>query len=367
MSCISLIIILILTILIWNAVDSQNKLHNSQVKQQNQMLADAVEGGMFDALAIGDNDVVKAQFERLNEKLSGLKVFVYDFNGKISFATDTDQQGKNITEIIDGEAASGVKTVLNSEKEKDPGKEKTSDTMYHNNFDGEPYTISHKVIPNEKRCFHCHGGSKEILGGITVCSSEALSLENIRTSRNKSFIIGITGLIVIVVMIWILFHYLVNTRLALITKISGRMSQGDFTNDISVTGNNEISTILAGSKKMNHELKEMISKVVYSCNDLVIFSKNLENVSSSMSNHAEQTSKKSKQVAVAADEMSSNLGTITSAMEQTASNLDMMASASEEMHTTASEISKSTVKAKNTIEKSAEEFKHSAEVVEELG
>ncbi|SLM28869.1 putative Methyl-accepting chemotaxis sensory transducer [Desulfamplus magnetovallimortis] len=359
MSCISVIVILVFAIFVWNIVKSQNSLHTIQAGQQNMMLADAVEGGMFDALAIGDNDVVKTQFKRLHDNLSGLKVFVYDFNGKISFTTDSGYEHKQIMDIVGIEAGSALKALLENGD--------SSDSMYNGRFDGEPFTISHKVIPNEKRCFHCHGSSREILGGITVCSSEAESLANMQYSRNISLLIGVVGLIAIIVMIWVLFHYLVNTRLSLVTAISQQMSKGDFTTDIVVTGNNEISTILMGTKKLNAELSSMIRRVIENCNDLNLFSLTLEDVSSTLSTHVTETSGKSQRVASSAEEMSSSLQTIASAMEETTVNVSMMASAAEEMHTTAGEISKSTGQAKFTIEKAAEAFMHTANVVDELG
>ena len=96
---------------------------------QNTMLAGAVEGGMSDALASGDNDVVRGQFQRLHNTLPGLKVFVYDFNGKISFSTDKGVVGASVRSLLGEGPGMAVETMMSENR--------NQEGIVHATFDGQ--------------------------------------------------------------------------------------------------------------------------------------------------------------------------------------------------------------------------------------
>ncbi|MFO7750612.1 MAG: methyl-accepting chemotaxis protein [Desulfobacteraceae bacterium] len=349
----------VLTAIIGFNVASQRRLSEHQLALQNRMLASAVEGGMFDALAIGDNDVVRTQFKRLHKNLSELKVFVYDFNGKVSFSTEEKAVGTPIDRVFNQETVSGIEKMIASGK-------KTGE-MVHGRFDSEPFSIVNEPIPNESRCYHCHGSSKKVLGGISVCSSEKAAMAAITTGRTRSIAMGGAGIVLIVFFVWLMFQKMVNQRVKTILEATGKMREGDFTHEIEVAGEDEISHIIARINLVNQEMRTIISGVVDSSDDLSDSSSDLNAISKSLLAGATETSGKSHTVSAAAEEMSANLNSIVASMEQTASNVSVVASSSEEMNATVNEISQSAGAAKSTIEKAVADFSSVAKVVQELG
>ena len=67
---------------------NQNQLIRSQTQQSCESLAAAIESSSFDALAVGNNNEVRKQFNRLKEQVAGIEVSIFDFNGNITFASD---------------------------------------------------------------------------------------------------------------------------------------------------------------------------------------------------------------------------------------------------------------------------------------
>ncbi|MEA1967859.1 MAG: methyl-accepting chemotaxis protein [Thermodesulfobacteriota bacterium] len=356
---IATVVFIVLAAVIWFNIASQKSLSENQLARQNEMLANAVEGGMFDALAIGDNDVVRTQFKRLHKNLSDLKVFVYDFNGKISFSTEEKAVGSEIDSFLGDNAANGVKAMIASGND--------NKQLFHKKFNGEIFSIVNKSIPNESRCYHCHGSSKKVLGGISVCSSEQAAVAAIKSSRNQSILIGTIGIVFIIFSVWFLFHMLVNKRVVDILGVTGKMRQGDFTHEIKVKGEDELSHIIARINMVNQEMRQIIFKVIESSNELSGSSTELSAISENLLAGATETSGKSNTVAVASEEMSSNLSSIAASMEETASNVSVVASASEEMNSTVSEIAHNAGSAKTIIDKAVTDFSNVAEVVKELG
>ncbi len=90
------IVAFVFSIIIFLGVNSQKSLINQQILSQNRTIAEIIEGSIFDALAKGDNDTVRKQFLRLNEKSDDIKVYVYDFDQTIAFSTENSAIGDKI-------------------------------------------------------------------------------------------------------------------------------------------------------------------------------------------------------------------------------------------------------------------------------
>ena len=65
-------------------------------------------------------------------------------------------------------------------------------------IEGVPYLSQFRPILNEQRCFHCHGSSRKVLGGMQIRSSIQEAYVAATDSRNKGIILGIIGLVVLI-------------------------------------------------------------------------------------------------------------------------------------------------------------------------
>ena len=224
---VSLSVILVMTLTLWFNISFQNRLGTDQLTTQNKIMAQAIEGGMFDALAIGDNDTVRTQFKRLNEKISGLKVFVYDFNGLISFSSDIDSVGKPIKKFLGEGSDKDLVAMLETGT--------ASNASFQVTLDKEVYTMENDPILNESRCFHCHGPNRKVLGGISVFSSMTSMNKSIQQGRNTNILIGLAGICVIILCVWMFFHFLVNKKVRLVLDATTRMREKDFTHEVVIS------------------------------------------------------------------------------------------------------------------------------------
>ena len=356
---ISGVVMVVLVAVIYSNIISQKNLAEHQMGLQNIMLAGAVEGGVFDALASGNNDVVRDQFKRLHKILPNLKVFVYDYNGKISFSTEADAVGAQVKSIIGDVPSKAVETMM--------AMNRNDDKILHTWFEDEQFGLINRVIPNEETCFHCHGSSRVVLGGISVCSFEEEILASIVATRNTSILLGLAGIAGIIALVWFLFHTLVNKKISILFKATRKLRQGDFTGTIDVKGNDQMSRILSRINLVNENLRTIISHVMDESTSLSKASTGLDAISKHLLETSNNTSANAHTVSAAAEELSSNLDSIAASMDQTASNVNMVASASEEMNSTVNEISKNAGVAQSIISKAVNEFTQVGEVVDELG
>ncbi|NOX33279.1 MAG: hypothetical protein GXP56_06010 [Deltaproteobacteria bacterium] len=356
---VSIIVIAVVLANLWYNISFQVKSGESQLKSQNRMLAQAVEGGMFDALAVGDNDTVRTQFNRLSEKIKDLKVFVYDFNGVVSFSTDINAIGRGINGFLSADSKKDISSMLESGN--------ASDLSFHVSIDGVPFLLENAPILNEQKCFHCHGRNRKILGGISVFSSETKVKQAIKNGKTVSILIGIIGLGVIILFIWIFFHFIVNKKIHMVLLATSNMRQKDFTHTCDIKEGDEINHILARINLVTKNLRETIKQVVNNSDTIFDSASGLSQIAEDLGSASLDTSQKATTVSAAAEEMSISNQSIAASMEQSTDTLNAIASAIEEMSATVSEIAKNVTSSKEITEQVVEGFEVIAKVVDELG
>jgi methyl-accepting chemotaxis protein len=357
LSVVFLVVLGVMTIL---TVKEQSDMIASQVQAQSQMVAEAVEGGMYDALAVGDNDTVRKQFARLKEKLPGADVYVFDFDKHITFATDLSTKGMVATNVTTSESA--VQAVNKMFQDGIAPKETFQETL-----NGVPYLTTVRPIKNEAACYHCHGASRQVLGGSMVRISTESAFAMARSARNTNLMVGMAGLVVVVLLVYFLFDRLVNRPVQALRDLAGKLRQGDFTSTLEVTGSNELSHICTRMNLVSEDLRKMITDVVGSAEKLATEAKDLSGISEQMSSGAEQTSGKSNTVATAAEEMSANMNAVAAATEQASTNVGLVAASAEEMSATIQEIANNADKARDITVEAVSEAKGASDRVDHLG
>ena len=248
------IVVLVFGLMISTNIHSQGKILTEQTEHNANLTATAIEGGMFDALAIGNNDDVRKQFMRLNEKVSGLEVHIFDFKGDIAFATQTERSGKNIAAFTqNSNALEAVQAMLKGAKK--------PQHAFIETIAGKPYLSIYRPIQNESRCYHCHGQSRAVLGGIHVRTATEGTMLAAQRLRNQSVLIGSVGAFLLSILIYVLFVKLVNRPIREVLNVAGSMRQGDLTHCIEVKGRDEISHMSARMNLVNENLREMIAEI----------------------------------------------------------------------------------------------------------
>jgi len=356
---VSLSVILVMSVTIWYNILFQNRLGTDQLANQNKIMAQAVEGGMFDALAIGDNDTVRTQFKHLNEKLKGFKVFVYDFNGIVSFSSDINSVGKPIKNYLAEESDKDLSAMLETGK--------ASNVSFPVTLEGETFAMENDPILNESRCFHCHGPNRAVLGGISVFSSMTAMNKSIQKGKYTSILIGVTGLCLLILLVWMFFHFLVNKKIMLVLEATSRMREKDFTHEYTIEKGDEVNYILAKINVVTQELRQTIQQIVENSGTISSSSNQLKGIADELNGSSQEASEMTGSVSAAAEEMSVGNQSIAAAMEDATQSLNAIAAAVDEMSATVSEIAKGSAESKQTIDKVVGAFDSILLAVTELG
>ncbi|QTA83524.1 Methyl-accepting chemotaxis protein signailing-domain-containing protein, HAMP domain-containing [Desulfonema limicola] len=248
------ILILVTGVIAVQNIRSQITLFTEQVKHESESLALTIEGSIFDALAEGNNDMVRKQFQSLKDRVSGIDVYVFDFNKHITFATSLDNLGKSVDSLVSPKK--GIEIITQAVEK---GIDKTE--PFEEKIEGKMCLTTVMPILNEDRCYHCHGSSRKILGGIMIRNSTDRALAAINKSRITSIQTGIAGLIVIIWVVYLLFQSMINKPVIKVLELAKKLGAGDLSYDLKVKGCNEISHMCMGLNKARENLRQMIIEI----------------------------------------------------------------------------------------------------------
>ncbi|MBI5407842.1 MAG: hypothetical protein HZA14_00590, partial [Nitrospirae bacterium] len=152
----------------------------------------------------GDSDGVKKQLLGIREKTKDdVEVFICDSDQEIIFATHEDKIKTNVRDSIYNKAA--VQTLNEALKTGiDPQKAFEEDVM------GKRYLITMQPVLNQAACFRCHDSSRKVLGSIIVKMSTDRIYSTIISNRNRSIIISILGIGIIILLTYAMLTRLVS-------------------------------------------------------------------------------------------------------------------------------------------------------------
>ncbi|MFZ0943186.1 MAG: methyl-accepting chemotaxis protein [Syntrophobacteraceae bacterium] len=249
------LVIAIIGTIVWGNIQDQKSLIREQIRHDGDMLILAIEGGMFSALAKGDNQTVLDQLQRFKEKTKGLEVSVFDFAGDIVFATETGLIKKQLDKILNNRTAlDGIAGML---KTGEFSVEPVDDSL-----EGKPAISMFRPIFNGPRCAHCHGSSRNVLGGVLVRASEENAVNAVSCARNRSILFGTLGSLILVFTMYFMMRRIVDLPVRKLLDAGAKMKEGDFTGEIETKGCDEISHMCARMSQVKQSLRTMIGEIV---------------------------------------------------------------------------------------------------------
>ena len=138
---------------------AMNKIsYQTGLKQANALL-ESVRVAIDFPMTVGDEESVRRILAGLEDNA---KVYIADPEGKISYAPVGSEEGKKLWELLPEEVA-GL-----SKKAMERGSNEPMVEMLTHGDSGE--LIGIRLIRNHKKCFHCHGASKAVLGMMVMRS-----------------------------------------------------------------------------------------------------------------------------------------------------------------------------------------------------
>ena len=333
LSALIFVLVAVMGAQIYLSILNQNALIQNRMREEFERLSESIEGGMIDALAAGNNDIVRQQFRRLKQRVPGVDVYVYDFNEGITFSTDLAALGKPMSSFIeDGKTRRFFQEALQAGG---PQSEPFPD-----NTAGEPFLLSFRAIRNDSQCIHCHGKSRQILGGILMKASTGDAVQAVQKARNTSLLLGVLGMGILVLVSYLLTRSFIErpirNTIAMIRDIAE--GEGDLTKRLNVPSGDEVGELARWFNSFMDTLQSMIRQVAQDIVDLNTASSDLSSISEEMQANSDEMMPQANRAAEDTEHASSRIKSMASAAEGVSAQVASVASSSGHVSTGMSEI-----------------------------
>lgn len=217
-------------------------------------LSNAIYRSIIFPMSRGDSLAIKEQLADLRQGNKDIEVLLFGFNKKIVYASKTEKEGADLAQQIhDPSFAAALDTMLTDGK--------SVETGYEEIIGDKRYFSILLPILNENRCYHCHGSSHHVLGGLIVRQLNEKVYASIADLRSKNLALGLGGALLVTFLVYFLIAKMVIKPVHMLKDQAEAIAKGDLTHHSTLKSNDELGDLADSFAHMNEYLNKTIGIV----------------------------------------------------------------------------------------------------------
>ncbi|MBF0551354.1 MAG: hypothetical protein HQK60_12560 [Deltaproteobacteria bacterium] len=360
LTAISVVIILVVGAILMITGSNENTIIRNQAQLQCNILAESIEAGLIEDLSIGNNDSVRAKFKEIKKRLPDVSVFVFDFNRQVAFSTDEKAIGKKADECLKDPAANAAiaKMLVGG---------RASDELFAETVNGKPYLGVVRPSLNEKKCYHCHGDTRRVLGGSAILVSTEQACVAMTNSLNIRILVGGFGVVVVILLTVVLFVRLVRHMEGIVADIGGISGAISNSSEVLKDTANSMTTMTAEMTGQSEAAAAATEQTSLNINNMASAAEEVSAQVAGVKDATHEASQSIVEIGAATEQVSSNLDTIASSAEAMSSSVNTVAAAIEETYAALNEVAKNSGRCSSVTNQAARKADQTSEIVNNLG
>ncbi len=229
----------------------KNLMVNTIVSQSIDT-GNAVYLGFSKAISTGKTEDVEEQFAYLQKEMPTNKINIFNYKGIIAYSSN-NKIGEDILKNTTQNEKQEIEYVLKN------GKVRKGYVLKNDNSILSIY----KPILNEKKCHHCHGESRKVLGGMQITIPTKKIFSNLINTQIIAYLSGFVGLTILLIILYFFITKYVNKPLKhLLSSLKDiAQGEGDLTKSLQVVSEDEIGEVSYWFNKFLGSMREMITKL----------------------------------------------------------------------------------------------------------
>ncbi len=236
-------------------------------------ITSAIYAGIKYPMSVGDSNAVEQQLLDIRDKMKNIQIFICDTEQKIVFSTNEGTIKSDIRRYLNNEE---VQNTLTSALQ--TGKHNKS--IFEEKTSFNKFLVHIHVVPNEEKCFTCHGSEKDVLGAIVLRKSTDRNYAAIAHTRNTNIFISFLGICAIIGISYTLLRKLVSMPVRSLANeiktLPVKISEGGAINSPVIKRSDEVGELQKSFYDMAIEIDEKNRAVEKSKRDLLAANKELE-------------------------------------------------------------------------------------------
>ncbi|MDP2847824.1 MAG: methyl-accepting chemotaxis protein [Humidesulfovibrio sp.] len=227
----------------------QKKTMLGQVKHSAERDSRMISMVVEEPMRLGDNDATRARFADLARENKDIDIFMVDYEGSITYATDNATERKPLGEVLNHAECRAL--VARSLKEKTLAGELMR-------MGGTDFFTEVKTIPNEPGCYHCHGKSKPILGALVTRQNLTPQFATLRMTQFLTAGLSLLGMLALSIVLFTFIKRTVIARVTSIERSADEVIQGNLNACFKVSGEDRLANLATHLGTMVERIKDQL-------------------------------------------------------------------------------------------------------------
>ena len=209
MAALSLLILMAFGALIFVNLNRMHSGNRADADSFAGLLVDSVYNGFLHPMTVGDSTTVRRQMADFHQNMKQVSLYFFRSDGRVTYSTNQDSIGKPLATLS---ASARLKDNLDS-LQKSGGLEGFSFSEASGSAGGSAITMV-KPMLNGPRCYHCHGKSRKVLGGLMASLDVSEQEERLAETTMENLAIGGGFTAVTLLLVYLLMSRLVTRPLS---------------------------------------------------------------------------------------------------------------------------------------------------------
>ncbi|MFW5734571.1 MAG: PAS domain-containing protein, partial [Oceanidesulfovibrio sp.] len=222
------------------------------IRHGAEMTSALIFEAISEPMSVGDNAATTEQFERIHKKFSDVRAYLTDFNGNITYSTHQDSLREDVVAVVEsGDFATILESALAEKAE-----------PFHEgrvmSLEDTPYFLEVSRVQNQPSCHHCHGSTRKNLGAMVVMQNISPAITALHSQQLKSGAISLTGLVALVLILYVFLRKAIMSRVRALTAVAGRVEAGDLNVQFDSRGKDELAQLGQHLQSMVGSIKDQL-------------------------------------------------------------------------------------------------------------
>jgi signal transduction histidine kinase/CheY-like chemotaxis protein len=199
----------------------------------------SIYAGIRHPMAVGDAEGIKRELSEIRERTEGVEVFICDPYQEIVYSTHGNKVGTRLADCIFNKATLDTLTETLKTGVEPFGPRK----LLEDEVAGKRHFVFILPIQNEKDCYHCHGSSRKVLGGIVARTEGERIYSQVAAQRNRTIMIAIFSVPLAAIFIYLMVTKLVRRPVESLAEKAKRFAEGDMAVSVDIKTEDEIGVL----------------------------------------------------------------------------------------------------------------------------
>ncbi len=211
--------------------------------------SDLIQLAIREPMAKGNNKGTTEKFSTISKHYDDVSVYLTNFKGNITYSTTkADLRSELSTKFDNADVDNLFQRSLKS-----PIKEGMLSEI-----GGKNVFVEVESIKNEKRCYHCHGSRRPILGSLVMVQDISSQFGALVDSQIKAAILSFSGFAVLLAALLFFMRKSVVNRIEVIAGATEEFTSGNLDAHFDVPGSDELGSLGKNLGEMARQIKDQL-------------------------------------------------------------------------------------------------------------